>query len=115
MKAQRVCHLYGVAKESERFLWMQKLLESMTEAFPPGFACRFYRAGWCYSKVSESLHFWLQEDVFHLSIYPIEFHIVKLGGQLGSVAEGKTTSTLLQCVQFEFGMHGSEESPMHCT
>lgn len=54
MKAQRVCHLYGVAKESERFLWMQKLLESMTEAFPPGFACRFYRAGWCYSKVSES-------------------------------------------------------------
>lgn len=60
MKAQRVCHLYGVAKESERFLWMQKLLESMTEAFPPGFACRFYRAGWCYSKVSESLHFWIQ-------------------------------------------------------
>lgn len=57
MKAQRVCHLYGVAKESERFLWMQKLLESMTEAFPPGFACRFYRAGWCYSKVSESMHF----------------------------------------------------------
>lgn len=55
VKAQRVCHLYGVAKESERFLWMQKLLESMTEAFPPGFACRFYRAGWCYSKVSLSL------------------------------------------------------------
>lgn len=52
IKAQRVCHLYGVAKESERFLWMQKLLESLTEAFPPGFTSRFYRAGWCYSKVS---------------------------------------------------------------
>lgn len=52
IKSQRVCHLYGVAKESERFLWMQKLLESLTEAFPPGFSSRFYRAGWCYSKVS---------------------------------------------------------------
>lgn len=50
-KTQRVCHLYGVAKESERFLWMQKLLESLTDVFPPGFSSRFYRAGWCYSKV----------------------------------------------------------------
>lgn len=50
-KLQRVCHLYGVAKESERFIWMQKLLESLTDVFPPGFSCRFYRAGWCYSKV----------------------------------------------------------------
>ncbi|XP_031627441.1 uncharacterized protein LOC116343504 isoform X2 [Contarinia nasturtii] len=52
IKAQRVCHLYGVAKESERFLWMQKLLESMTDAFPPGFSSKFYRAGWCYTKNS---------------------------------------------------------------
>lgn len=52
IKAQRVCHLYGVAKESERFLWMQKLLESLTDTFPPGFTSKFYRAGWCYSKVS---------------------------------------------------------------
>lgn len=51
IKAQRVCHLYGVAKESERFLWMQKLLESLTDTFPPGFTSKFYRAGWCYSKV----------------------------------------------------------------
>lgn len=51
-KTQRVCHIYGVAKESERFIWMQKLLESVTEVFPPGFSSRFYRAGWCYSKVS---------------------------------------------------------------
>lgn len=50
-KTQRACHLYGVAKESERFIWMQKLLESLTDVFPPGFSCRFYRAGWCYSKV----------------------------------------------------------------
>lgn len=52
IKAQRICHLYGVAKESERFLWMQKLLESLTDTFPPGFTSKFYRAGWCYSKVS---------------------------------------------------------------
>lgn len=51
-KTQRLCHIYGVAKESERFIWMQKLLESITEVFPPGFSCRFHRAGWCYSKVS---------------------------------------------------------------
>lgn len=51
-KTQRMCHLYGVAKESERFLWMQKLLESMTDVFPPGFSTRFYRSGWCYSKVT---------------------------------------------------------------
>lgn len=52
MKIQRTCHLYAVAKESERFIWMQKLLESLTDAFPPGFSCKFYRAGWCYLKVS---------------------------------------------------------------
>lgn len=54
-KTQRLCHLYGVAKESERFIWMQKLLESLTDVFPPGFSCRFYRAGWCYSKVKVHL------------------------------------------------------------
>lgn len=53
-KTQRVCHIYGMAKESERFIWMQKLLESVTEVFPPGFSSRFYRAGWCYSKVSST-------------------------------------------------------------
>lgn len=57
IKSQRVCHLYGVAKESERFLWMQKLLESLTDAFPPGFTCKFYRAGWCYSKVTFLLQY----------------------------------------------------------
>lgn len=53
-KTQRVCHIYGVAKEPERFIWMQKLLESVTEVFPPGFSSRFHRAGWCYSKVSSN-------------------------------------------------------------
>lgn len=52
-KSQRICHLYGVAKESERFIWMQKLLESLTDVFPPGFSSHFYRAGWCYSKVNK--------------------------------------------------------------
>lgn len=51
-KTQRVCHLYAVAKESERFIWMQKLLDSITDVFPAGFSCKFYRAGWCYLKVN---------------------------------------------------------------
>lgn len=51
-KNQRVCHLYGVAKESERFIWMQKLLDSITDVFQPGHTCQFYRAGWCYLKNS---------------------------------------------------------------
>lgn len=67
-KMQRVCHLYGVAKESERFIWMQKLLESLTDVFPPGFSCRFYRAGWCYSKVKTlfeiSKHFCMTKNIF---------------------------------------------------
>lgn len=50
-KSIRVCHLYGVGKESERYVWMQKLLDSMTDVFPTGFTCKFYRAGWCYLKV----------------------------------------------------------------
>lgn len=50
--AQRVCHLYGVTKESDRYIWMQKLLESVTDVFPTGYTCKFYRAGWCYLKVS---------------------------------------------------------------
>ncbi|KAG4072948.1 hypothetical protein HA402_006628 [Bradysia odoriphaga] len=51
-KSIRVCHLYGVGKESERYVWMQKLLDSMTDVFPTGYTCKFYRAGWCYLKNS---------------------------------------------------------------
>lgn len=52
IKVQRVCHLYGVAKESDRFIWMQKLLEGMTDVFQTGYTCKFYRVGWCYLKNS---------------------------------------------------------------
>lgn len=52
-KSIRVCHLYGVGKESERYVWMQKLLDSMTDVFPTGYTCKFYRAGWCYLKVKK--------------------------------------------------------------
>lgn len=48
----RTTHLYGVAKESDRFIWMQKLLEGMTDVFQPSHTCRFYRAGWCFLKNS---------------------------------------------------------------
>ncbi|XP_011178962.2 uncharacterized protein LOC105209960 isoform X2 [Zeugodacus cucurbitae] len=51
-KQQRVAHLYGVSKESERGIWMQKLLESLTNTIPPKYLCHYYRAGWCYLKNS---------------------------------------------------------------
>ncbi|XP_067639655.1 uncharacterized protein [Eurosta solidaginis] len=51
-KHQRASHLYGVSKESERGVWMQKILESLTNTIPPKYACHYYRAGWCYLKNS---------------------------------------------------------------
>ncbi|XP_065365124.1 uncharacterized protein RhoGAP15B isoform X2 [Calliphora vicina] len=52
IKQQRIAHLYGVGKESERGIWMQKLLESLTNAIPTKYTCHYYRAGWCYLKNS---------------------------------------------------------------
>lgn len=52
VKQQRVSHLYGVGKESERGVWMQKILESLTNSLPVKYTCHYYRAGWCYLKVS---------------------------------------------------------------
>ncbi|XP_061386624.1 uncharacterized protein LOC133321554 [Musca vetustissima] len=52
VKYQRACHLYGVGKESERGIWMQKLLESLTNVVPVKYTCQYYRAGWCYLKNS---------------------------------------------------------------
>lgn len=74
-KQTRACHLYGVAKETERFIWMQKLLECLTDVFPPKFACRFYRAGWCYSKVFYFFHFHV---VFLLRFRKISFFFYKI-------------------------------------
>ncbi|XP_052855956.1 uncharacterized protein LOC128264498 isoform X2 [Drosophila gunungcola] len=52
VKQQRVTHLYGVGKESERGVWMQKILESLTNSLPVKYTCHYYRAGWCYLKNS---------------------------------------------------------------
>ncbi|KAI9589799.1 uncharacterized protein LOC119632716 isoform X2 [Glossina fuscipes] len=52
VKHQRVSHLYGVSKESERDIWMQKILESLTNSIPTKYTCHYYRAGWCYLKNS---------------------------------------------------------------
>ncbi|XP_016962825.1 uncharacterized protein LOC108033122 isoform X1 [Drosophila biarmipes] len=52
VKQQRVSHLYGVGKESERGVWMQKILESLTNSLPVKYSCHYYRAGWCYLKNS---------------------------------------------------------------
>ncbi|XP_032594579.1 uncharacterized protein LOC6565720 [Drosophila grimshawi] len=52
VKQQRVAHLYGVGKESERGVWMQKILESLTNIVPVKYTCHYYRAGWCYLKNS---------------------------------------------------------------
>lgn len=55
VKQLRVAHLYGVGKESERGVWMQKILESLTNIVPVKYTCHYYRAGWCYLKVSPPL------------------------------------------------------------
>ncbi|XP_032581262.1 uncharacterized protein LOC6618019 isoform X2 [Drosophila sechellia] len=52
VKQQRVSHLYGVGKESERGVWMQRILESLTNSLPVKYTCHYYRAGWCYLKNS---------------------------------------------------------------
>ncbi|XP_030567279.1 uncharacterized protein LOC115767222 isoform X1 [Drosophila novamexicana] len=52
VKQLRVAHLYGVGKESERGVWMQKILESLTNSVPVKYTCHYYRAGWCYLKNS---------------------------------------------------------------
>ncbi|XP_017869589.1 PREDICTED: uncharacterized protein LOC108618193 isoform X1 [Drosophila arizonae] len=52
VKQLRVAHLYGVGKESERGVWMQKILESLTNIVPVKYTCHYYRAGWCYLKNS---------------------------------------------------------------
>ncbi|KAH8288223.1 hypothetical protein KR054_010110 [Drosophila jambulina] len=52
VKQQRFSHLYGVGKESERGVWMQKILESLTNSLPVKYTCHYYRAGWCYLKTS---------------------------------------------------------------
>lgn len=53
-KASRVCHVYGCVKQSERSVWMQKLLENMTSVFPKTATQDYKRAGWCYMKNSIS-------------------------------------------------------------
>lgn len=51
-KTQRVCHVYGVLQKSDRNIWMQKLIESLTEVFPKTLTTEYTRAGWCYLKNS---------------------------------------------------------------
>lgn len=53
-KTSRVCHVYGCVKQSERSVWMQRLLENMTTVFPKTATQDYKRAGWCYMKNSIS-------------------------------------------------------------
>ncbi|XP_054275592.1 arf-GAP with Rho-GAP domain, ANK repeat and PH domain-containing protein 3-like isoform X2 [Macrosteles quadrilineatus] len=43
-------HLLGSPGTTERRIWMQKLLESLTLVFPPRLTADYTRAGWCYFK-----------------------------------------------------------------
>uniref|UniRef100_A0A1B6IHX6 Arf-GAP with Rho-GAP domain, ANK repeat and PH domain-containing protein 2 n=1 Tax=Homalodisca liturata TaxID=320908 RepID=A0A1B6IHX6_9HEMI len=43
-------HLVGSPGTTERRIWMQKLLESLTLVFPPRLTADYTRAGWCYLK-----------------------------------------------------------------
>lgn len=101
-KSIRACHLYGVSKESERYVWMQKLLDSMTDVFPTGYTCKFYRAGWCYLKVRTKLFFWGETDVqcgeplmIMTTLHSIEFHNITVVGRMDSVAEAQTKVDIL--------------------
>ncbi|XP_069692438.1 arf-GAP with Rho-GAP domain, ANK repeat and PH domain-containing protein 1 [Periplaneta americana] len=44
------CYLFATACSTERRVWMQKIVESMTAAFPCRLLSEFTRAGWCYLK-----------------------------------------------------------------
>lgn len=84
-KSIRACHLYGVSKESERYVWMQKLLDSMTDVFPTGYTCKFYRAGWCYLKVYNDQI--ITANCLMLTIVFTEFHNITMVGCLDFVAK----------------------------
>lgn len=116
-KSQRACHLYAVAKESERFIWMQKLLDSVTDVFPSGFSCKFYRAGWCYLKVRLIINI---QNSFNSRIYYAlpnisELHNIAMVWCLDSFTEAKTSITFLQLSGFESRMHGFEKGTVYCT
>lgn len=53
-KYTRFTQLYGVVRESDRNIWMQRLLEAMTDALPAAATSRYFRAGWCYMRPSVS-------------------------------------------------------------
>jgi hypothetical protein len=44
-------YLIGVSGPTERRIWMQRILESLTTALPPRLLTEYKRAGWCYIKV----------------------------------------------------------------
>lgn len=52
VKTQRVTYVYGIHSRSEKCLWMQKIIRSVTNVFPKEHTADFMRAGWCYMKVS---------------------------------------------------------------
>lgn len=43
--------VFGAPSPAERHVWMRKILESVTPAFPPRLALDYSKAGWCYLKV----------------------------------------------------------------
>nr|XP_018909007.1 PREDICTED: arf-GAP with Rho-GAP domain, ANK repeat and PH domain-containing protein 1 [Bemisia tabaci] len=43
-------HMFGALCTTERRVWMQKILECFTTAFPLNYSVEFIRAGWCYLK-----------------------------------------------------------------
>jgi len=54
-------HLFGVTATLERRMWMQKILENFTVAFPSRVATGYTRFGWCYLKVTTA------SEIFHVT------------------------------------------------
>jgi hypothetical protein len=51
------CYMFGVSGSTERRIWMQKILESLTTSFPIRLMTDYTRGGWCFIKVHCNNHY----------------------------------------------------------
>lgn len=117
VKQLRVAHLYGVGKESERGVWMQKILESLTNIVPVKYTCHYYRAGWCYLKVSPHFHTPPLPNSKPIELIEFldfaEFHHLRVERHLAGATQEPASPHLCQRVQWECRENGPEKGALH--
>lgn len=59
-------HFLGSPGTTERRIWMQKLLESLTLVFSPRLTAEYIRAGWCFLKVWKSYMIYSKQLQSHI-------------------------------------------------